>query len=343
MKRINILISGFALSASLTSIAAYSQSISPSPILPTSSPIPNTKQSETKNWEINVQEILETPNLADCKFWMMIGIILGAGSFGGLVYELLNLQGNIELPHKPTDDDLAVKFAYAHPRHVIDLGVVARLLIGALAAPPAIAIVRPETAFALLATSAVAGSAGTLIFRALQDRLLVAVLQTGIDEMGARTTKPQQPIDEAIKDFDKLVQEVRKHSESPRGLTELKFTRDATLDPSDFEEVSKHLNQIKGVNPKVDEKVDEAIKVFEELVHEVRKHSESPSGTTKLKIIKGTVLPFEHLEKIKTLLWQAKKDTETATSANGSTASELVSEPVSEATPPADGGTPSHK
>lgn len=335
MKRINIIISGFLLSTSLTATAAYSQRISPSPILPTSSPIPNFNQSEPKNWEINVKEILETPNLADCKFWMMLGVILAAGSLGGLVYELLNLQGNIELPHKPTDDDLAVKFAYAHARNVIDLGVVARLLIGALAAPPAIAVVRPETAFVLLATSAVAGSAGTLIFRALQDRLLVAVLQTGIDEMGARTIKPQQPIDEAIKDFDKLVQEVRKHSESPRGLTELKFTKDATLDPSDFEEVSKHLNQIKGVNPKV----DEAIEVFKELVQEVRKHSESPSGTTKLKIIKGTVLPFEHLEKIKTLLWQAKKDTETATSANGSTASQLASEP----TPPADGGTPSHK
>ncbi|MBD2086347.1 hypothetical protein NDI49_06370 [Trichocoleus sp. ST-U3] len=334
MKHINIIIPSILLTTSLTATAAYSQSVSPRPtLLPTSSPIPNSNQIKPNNWEINVKEILETPNLADCKFWMMLGVILAAGSLGGLVYELLNLQGNIELPHKPTDDDLAVKFAYAHSTNVIDLGVVARLLIGALAAPPAIAIVRPETAFILLATSAVAGSAGTLIFRALQDRLLVAVLQTGINEVSARSIKPQQPIDEAIKDFDKLVQEVRKHSESPRGLTELKFTRDATLDPSDFEEVSKHLNQIQGVNPKV----DEAIEIFKELVEEVRKHSESPSGTTKLKITKGTVLPFEHLQKIKTLLWQAKKDTETTTSANDSTA-ELASKPM----PPAEGSTSSH-
>jgi hypothetical protein len=55
-----------------------------------------------------------------------------AGGFGGFVFELLNLQGNIERPHAPSEDDLAAKFAYADSENVIDLGVGRGSLLGCL-------------------------------------------------------------------------------------------------------------------------------------------------------------------------------------------------------------------
>lgn len=288
-------------------------------------PTNGAKSSPKKTLVVNVEQVLGTPNLADPKFWLMVGIILGAGSLGGLVFELLNLQGNIELPHKPTEDALATKFAYAHPKNVVDLGVVSRLIIGALAAPPAIAVIRPETAFVLLATSAVAGSAGTLIFRALQDRLLAAVLQTSKVGDEIRAIESNQPLTKAIEGVEKLEQEVRKQSESSKGNPDLEFTKDAIIDPNDFDTVSKLLYKLKEGNPKV----NEAIEDFKQLEQEVRDQSESPRGTTKLKISKGTVLKGEWInkvDKVKRLLVEAQGETETSTPADSSTPSQSTPE-----------------
>lgn len=113
----------------------------------------------------------------DLKLWKMLVVFMSAGALGGLVFELLNLKGNIEWPHGPTDDELAAKFAYASPNHVYDLGYLARLFIGALAAPLTVAVVQPNPAIQMLATSVVAGSAGALVFRALQDRFTAAIYQ----------------------------------------------------------------------------------------------------------------------------------------------------------------------
>jgi hypothetical protein len=318
---------GLILATSVTTAAAYAQNLTPSPTpSSTSSPTPSAAQSpkpsSNKTWEINVDTILKSPNLADTKFWLMLGAILASGSLGGLVFELLNLQGNIELPHRPTNDGLAAKFAYAQAKDVVDLGVVARLLIGALAAPPAIAVIRPETAFVLLATSAVAGSAGTLIFRALQDRLLAAVLQTGKGEVGTRTITQKDKLDEAMQAFEKLDEKLRNQSKSEKGLVELEFMKDASLDPKDFSQVSLLLNEAKGVNAKV----DEAIKTFKELEQEVRRQANSRTGTTKLEIPKGTRLKSEHLDKVKTQLIEAKGVAETTTPAEASTNAQPVSE-----------------
>ncbi|HEY9672208.1 MAG TPA: hypothetical protein V6D11_12230 [Waterburya sp.] len=121
-------------------------------------------------------------DLNDPKLWTTLVVIMSAGAAGGLVFELLNLKGNIEWPHGPTKDELAAKFAYATPENLYDLGYLARLFIGAFSAPVTIAAVGSSSVFAMLATSVVAGSSGALIFRALQDRLTAAIYNKQLDE-----------------------------------------------------------------------------------------------------------------------------------------------------------------
>jgi len=327
MKRLTTTVLGLLLTSSLTATAAYAQNSPPNAIVSrTSSPTPSAVKSPTsssnKAWDIDVNATLKSPNLADTKVLIMLGAILAAGSLGGLVFELLNLQGNIELPHKPTNDDLAAKFAYASAKDVWDLGVGARLIIGALAAPPAVVVLEPTSALVLLAMSAVAGSAGTLIFRALQDRLLAAVLQTGKGEVGTRTITQKDKLDAAIEGVEKLDEILRNKSKSDKGMVNLEFTKDVSLDPKDFTEISILLSEAKGLNAKV----DAAIEAFKALEKELRDRATSSPGTTKLEISKGNHLKCEYIDKLKTHLIEAKAVPETTTPANGSTTAQPVSE-----------------
>lgn len=316
---------GLILATSLTATAtASAQTPTPTSIpspIPISTPSPLPIANSTG--DINVETILKSPNLADTKFWLIMAAILVAGGMGGLVFELLNLQGNIEVPHKPTDDDLAAKFAYATAKDVWDLGVVARLIIGALAAPPVVAVVEPTTALVLLATSAVAGSAGTLIFRSLQDRLLATVLQASTTDTQTKTTTPQDEVlDQALKAVNQLDEELRSKSKSEKGLTDLEFTKKVTLDPSIFNKVNILLNHAKSLNAKV----DEAINAYQELEQEVKKHALSPEGTSKIELPKGTRLKSEQLDNLIQHLIEAKSVPETTTPATTTTTIQATAE-----------------
>jgi hypothetical protein len=176
MKRLTTTVLGLLLTTSLTATAAYAQT-TPS-TSPQNSTLSSTKSdadvtsnmtrmvlrdangkligevfkdAEGKLFLIKSPRLTDGLNAVDFSSDVLLVVLLTIvfGGLGGFVFELLNLQGNIEKPHKPTDDELAAKLAYASPKYVIDLGVLARIIIGAAAAPPAMLFLRPESAFAL--------------------------------------------------------------------------------------------------------------------------------------------------------------------------------------------------
>jgi hypothetical protein len=137
-------------------------------------------------------------DLTDAAFWTTVLVTLIAGALGGVVYELLILHGNIELPHRPSKDELTGTLPYAVAGHLIDLGIVARVIIGGLAALAALLVLSPATTFRLIATSIVAGSAGTAVFRSVQDRLLAVVAQKETADVKDRARKQTEKVDEAV-------------------------------------------------------------------------------------------------------------------------------------------------
>ena len=121
--------------------------------------------------------------LAEGDFWMVLFVTLIAGAAGGIVYELLILQGNIEKPHHPTAQEAEKKFPYAVYQFMFDLGIFARMIIGALAALVGLWVFNPTTTFSWLAVAVVSGSAGTSVFRSMQDRVLAATAQKDASEL----------------------------------------------------------------------------------------------------------------------------------------------------------------
>jgi hypothetical protein len=238
MKRLTTTVLGLLLTTSLTATAAYAQTT------PSTSPQNSTLSSTKSDADVTsnmtrmvlrdangklIGEVfkdaegklflIKSPRLTDGlnavdlgpDLWLVISLTIFCGGLGGFVFELLNLQGNIEKPHKPSEDDFAAKLAYASPKNVIDLGVWARIIIGAVAAPPTMLFVQPESAFALLAMSIVAGSAGTAVFRSLQERVLLAIAQKEKDSVEPETPAKKQDISlgMALNAFENVEQKCR--------------------------------------------------------------------------------------------------------------------------------------
>jgi hypothetical protein len=317
MKRIKSILIALFLASSIGVTDAYAQSDKPSP--PTSLPALSTQVAQT-DWDVEV--ILKSKSLDNPKFYVVLLVMLIAGGVGGIVFELLNLQGNIERPHAPSEDELAAKLAYATVGNVIDLGIFARILIGASAAVPAMAFIKPESVLILLAMSLVAGSAGTAVFRSLQDRLLIAITQ---QEASEKKRKIQQKnniakMDKAIAAVETLQEEVEKKSESPEGTTHLIIPEGTVLDRSRFEEVRKVLLQVTGVNAEV----EKAIAAFKKLEAELIKNSVKPQGTNDMKFTKNTSINCDLFGNVKDCLSQAKGANELTVIADNSQSSQPV-------------------
>lgn len=138
--------------------------------------LPVAVSAQTTTTEgINSSDIVT--EMSKAAFWLTLLVTLVAGAVGGVVYELLMLQGGIESPHKPTNEETAEKYPYAVIGFMFNLGIWARIIIGALAAVAALFVLSPASAFGLVATALIAGSAGTAIFRSLQDRLTAVIAQ----------------------------------------------------------------------------------------------------------------------------------------------------------------------
>lgn len=317
MKRIKCILIGLFLASSIGVTDACAQSDKPSP--PASLPALSTQVAQT-DWDVEV--ILKSKSLDNPKFYVVLLVTLIAGGVGGIVFELLNLQGNIELPHAPTEDDFAAELAYATPPNVIDLGIFARIIIGALAAVPAMAYIGPTSVLTLLAMSLLAGSAGTAVFRSLQDRFLLAITQQEANEKKRKIRRKNNSvkIDKANAAFENLQEEVEKKSESPEGRTDLIIPAGTVLDRSRFEEVRKLLSQVTGVNAEA----KQALAAFKELDEVLIKNSVKPQGTTEMKFTKDTFIKCDLFGNVKDCLSQAKGANELTVIADNSQSSQPV-------------------
>ena len=316
MKRIKSILIGLFLASSIGVTDACAQSDKPSP---QASPPAHSTQVAQTDWD--VETIIKSKSLDNPKLYVVLLVMLIAGGVGGIVFELLNLQGNIELTHAPTEDEFAAKLAYATPKNVTDLGIFARIIIGACAAVPAMVVIEPPTSvLSLLAMSLLAGSAGTAVFRSLQERFLLALTQQEVREQKIEIQQKNKTakIDKAIAAVETLEEEVEKKSESPEGRTDLIIPEGTVLDRSRFEEVRKVLLQVTGVNAEV----DKAIAAFNKLEEEFIKNSFSPQGMLDLKFTKDTAIECNLFWNVKDCLSQAKGANELTAIADNSQSSQ---------------------
>lgn len=199
---------------------------------------------------IDVQQSAQ--GLSDWSLWFQLVVAAVAGALGGLVYELIALQGNLELPHrfnKEEDDEEAPLDSYAKPVHMIDLGFLARLIIGGLAAVAVNMVLAPETELKWIATAIVAGSAGIAIFRSLQSRLTALLAQQKMAETQLIASKMAAKVDEAEQAFATLKSRMVTASNSPSGTREMVFTAESlVLDLAELDQVEQLLSEAKGIS-----------------------------------------------------------------------------------------------
>ncbi|WP_377476118.1 MAG: hypothetical protein P2A85_25460 [Microcoleus anatoxicus] len=319
MKRIKCILIGLLLASSIGVTDACAQSNKPSP--QASPPALSTQGAQT-DWD--VETIIKSESLDNPKLYVVLLVTLIAGGVGGIVFELLNLQGNIELTHAPTEDEFAAKLAYATPKNVTDLGIFARIIIGACAAVPAMVVIEPASVLSLLAMSLLAGSAGTAVFRSLQDRFLLAITQQEAKEK-KREIKQKiiiVKIDKAIAAVETLEEEVEKKSESPEGTTDLIIPEGTVLDLRHVEEVRKVVLQVTGVNSEA----NKASAAFEKLEEELIEKSVKLPGTMDLKFTKDTTIKFNLFGNVKDCLIQAKGANELTAIADNSQSPQPVTQ-----------------
>jgi hypothetical protein len=194
----------------------------------------------------DVQELAR--GVFDWSFLVVLVVAVTAGALGGLVYELLILQGSLERPHRLTEEEVTEGFPYAVPKHMFDLGIWARVIIGALAAVAALVVFSPNSALELVAMAIIAGSAGTAVFRSLQDRLTAALAQTEAANARLATARMAAKIDEANQTLAPVRNMITRQSISTPGATELAATpKRSLLDLAELDKVEQLLNEAKGI------------------------------------------------------------------------------------------------
>jgi hypothetical protein len=180
-------------------------------------------------------------------FWLLILFAIVWGAIGGLVYELLILQGNIEKPHKLTETEIADKLPYAIPAYLYDLGFVSRIIIGAAAAVAALWVIQPSALISLGAVSLIAGSAGSSILRSMQDRLTTALTGQKLAETSKKVDKQKEKLNQLESTLTKLKDDLVTKSKSPVGQKSLSFDPNQFLDLSELEKAENLLSEIRGI------------------------------------------------------------------------------------------------
>ncbi len=184
----------------------------------------------------------------EASFWVALLATLVAGAVGGVVYELLILQGSIERPHKLTEGEVTEGYPYAVAKNMYDLGIWARIIIGALAALAALLVLQPEGTFRLLATAVIAGSAGTSVFRSMQDRLSAAMAQKDVAQTKAKVENLGAKVNETMEAFAGLRDKLVTSSASPAGGRTLTFeaAKGPPVDLDEIERVERLLSETRG-------------------------------------------------------------------------------------------------
>lgn len=199
---------------------------------PQATPTPKvTPAPAASGGPLDTRALAETMAQSDFKIVLLVTLIFGA--LGGLVYELLVLQGSIETPHR-----------VAEGGWVLDLGVLGRMLMGAMAAVAGLYVAPPETAYKLVAVAVVAGVSASAIFKSVQSRVETIVAQQvaaqaqesvgqivekaemmaqalGIDESAMDSTRgmmrpPSTPTIESARRASQLLGEIRTISSTVR-------------------------------------------------------------------------------------------------------------------------------
>jgi hypothetical protein len=111
---------------------------------------------------------------ADPRFWLTIVIMLLAGAFGGVAYELLLRKGAIELPHRVRLDMGGRTYSHAPHECLIALGTLGRGFVGAAAAMTVLLVVAPSNAHAAIALGVTSGAAAPAVIRLMGKQLLFA-------------------------------------------------------------------------------------------------------------------------------------------------------------------------
>jgi hypothetical protein len=142
---------------------------------PTTVPVP-TRLVASPTGGLDTRLLADTMTTGD--FRLVLALTLIFGGLGGLVYELMVLQGSVEQPHRVKEGGW-----------VYDLGVIGRMLMGAMAAVAALFAISPEDAYKLVAVSVIAGASASAIFKSLQARVEAMVAQQAVVQAQETTTQ----------------------------------------------------------------------------------------------------------------------------------------------------------
>jgi len=164
-----------------------------------------------------IRALLEEPaaipggygNYGMALFWTAI-----FGGLGGLVFELLRLRGNLILPYRypkgeTPQDEIFEAEGYIAPKRVIDLGFLARVFVGGMAAIAVLLVISPPDRMKLLAMAIIAGSAGASIFDTLRARLQASLAVADAAEVRAKGEKLQTQLDDMRGLIDDLLLQSR--------------------------------------------------------------------------------------------------------------------------------------
>jgi hypothetical protein len=108
------------------------------------------------------------------RFWLTVVVLLIAGAFGGISYELLLRGGAIELPHRVRPDAVGRKYTHAPAESLIATGFVGRGVVGASAALSVLLVLAPSSAHAALALGVTSGAAAPALIRLMRRQLMFA-------------------------------------------------------------------------------------------------------------------------------------------------------------------------
>lgn len=161
-------------------------------------------------------------------FWIFLLVVAAFGALGGLVYELMTLRGRLEMPHRADDVAADEDLSGAVARYLYDMGLLGRMIIGALAA---IVVVWPlelvaSGPLAVISGSIIAGAAGIAVFRSLQDRLMAALATRELVKVQVRAAEQTRAVEEIEADVEQL----RGRLQGTAGLTERGLSFEVTDD-----------------------------------------------------------------------------------------------------------------
>lgn len=152
------------------------------------------------------------------------------GAFGGVIYELLLLKGEFELPHKSLPASEGTR------SFLFDLGVLAHVIMGAGAAIAVLWIIEFSSGAKFVAGSLIAGVASVAVFRSLEERFLAAL---AVKE----NVKLKEQKADAVKDLEFLEAEVRKLG-SRRRVAE--SSGSASLETTDVAALTSRIAETRG-------------------------------------------------------------------------------------------------